>query len=375
MAKQPGSAGSGMAILVTWAEFNGALASEKDLIDTISLLRFNGALPALIRFLRFGDAGNAPRFRTLDEHIEELFPNNVGRWVGSQLATSSDREFFTRWQLLLAIKLICTFGATDEGDGEVRPEDLLKLLLMINDFVHRDHGDSGPLDTNEQQLASVKSQILKCNVPLHHEPPIGLIGRYSDILGSRAGVQRQSCFNSWFNVDQIARSTLGVGITDLRLVLLAVYASLPNTVECSESEDVGLFPFSEEDNEQSLPFCFDPIGWFVNTTLPKETLTRVVDLVTCSPDQIREEHMSKYGTGVGRMFDIGVLLRRPVIRMSDSCFAGLSRYLVAQRSTSGVYWDIQMLYRTIMQRSRIEVNSRNSSANYTKIMAVMCLRG
>jgi hypothetical protein len=329
-----------LAVLTAWAEFHGELASEADLIETLSQLSTTEALPALIRLLRFGDAGNASRFNILDEHVEELFRGDLGRRIGAKLASTPDRVFFTRWQLVSAIKLICTFGATTNGDGQVRPAELLNLLLMINDFVHRDYGDSGPLDTIEQQESSVKSQALKGNLLLHHEPPISLIGRFADILGSRAGVDNRSRFHSWLDIDQLTRSTLGVGVTDLRSVLFTVYASLPNTIEQRGNEPIRVFHFSEEQEEQNLPFCFDPSSWFTNTLLAKATVTKVLDLVSCTVDEIREDHKSKYGEGVGRLFDVGLLLRKPIIRWSDTCFAGLSRFLVVQRYTSGLYWDI-----------------------------------
>ena len=309
-------------------------------IDKHRSLAMSDALSALIRFLRFGDAGSTSRFHMLDDHVEELFRNDIGRRVRSHLATTPNRVFFTRWQLLSAIKLVCTFGARGDGDGQVRPVRLLELLLMVNDFVHRDYGDSGPLDTVEQQIASVGGQALKGYSLLHHEPPMGLIGRYADILGSRAGAKNSKRFKSWLDINQVAQSTLGVRVSDLQAVLYAVYASLPNTVERRGSENVRVFPFLVEEDEQCLPFCFDPAGWFANTILPKDTVTKVLDLVTCSPDEIRAEHLTKYGTGVGRLFDVGLLLRKPIIKWSETRLAGLSRYLIVQRYTSGTYWDI-----------------------------------
>ncbi|PKB65480.1 MAG: hypothetical protein BZY80_00195 [SAR202 cluster bacterium Io17-Chloro-G2] len=334
------SSSSGVSVLVTWSEFNGEYALEQELLDMLMPLAIQDALPALIRFLRFGDAGSASRFHLLDENIQGLFRNNLGRWVGAQLSSRPERVFFTRWQLLAAIKLVCTFGATGDGVGQVRPLQLLDLLLMVNDFVHRDFGDSGPLETFEQQVVSVKGQALKGNMLLHHEPPLGLIGRYSDLLGSRAGIQNSNHFRSWLDIDLVASSTMGVGIADFRSLLFSVYASLPNTRELRMGETVQLFDFSEEQNEQELPFCFDPESWFVNTSLSREVLTRGLDLVTCSPEQIRGEHNAKYGQGVGRLFDLGLLLRKPIIKLADGCLAGLSTYLVVQRYTSGLYWDI-----------------------------------
>ena len=133
-------------------------------------------------------------------------------------------------------------------------------------------------------MASVKSQILKCNSLLHHEPPISLIGRYADLLGSRAEAQNQIRFNSWLDIDQVAISTLGVGIADLQSLLFTVYASIPNKAERRGSDTVArVFPFSEEENEQTLPFCFDPLSWFTNTPLLSDTIAKVLDLVSCSP--------------------------------------------------------------------------------------------
>ena len=74
--------------------------------------------------------------------------------------------------------------------------------------------------------------------------------------------------------------------------------------------------------------------------MPSHTLQKVLSLVTTCPDDIREEHLRKYGDTIGNTFDLSVLLRKPAIRLDEDSLAGLSGHLLVQRYTCGLYWDI-----------------------------------
>ena len=69
-------------------------------------------------------------------------------------------------------------------------------------------------------------------------------------------------------------------------------------------------------------------------------MNRTLELVSSSPDEIRKEHQSKYGDSIGNPADLGILLKKPVIKLTDRSLAGISGKLLVQRYTSGLYWDI-----------------------------------
>ena len=78
---------------------------------------------------------------------------------------------------------------------------------------------------------------------------------------------------------------------------------------------------------------------FPHARLPREELNRALKLVSTSPDEIREEHHSAYGDGIGNPV-LRILLRNPAITLTDGRLAGISGQLLIQRYTCGLYWDI-----------------------------------
>ena len=83
-----------------------------------------------------------------------------------------------------------------------------------------------------------------------------------------------------------------------------------------------------------------PEHYFANMRVPREELTRTLELVLTSPDEIREEHRSAYGDQIGNPVDLRILLRKPAITLPNGSIAGISGQLLIQRYTCGLYWDI-----------------------------------
>ena len=80
--------------------------------------------------------------------------------------------------------------------------------------------------------------------------------------------------------------------------------------------------------------------WFAKTILHEDQWTSVLKIVSTTPDEIREHHLSVHGESVGNPVDLGFLLRKPIIQIPDGRMAALSGHLVVQRYTCGLYWDI-----------------------------------
>ena len=94
-------------------------------------------------------------------------------------------------------------------------------------------------------------------------------------------------------------------------------------------------------------------------------MNRTLELVSTSSDEIRDEHQSKYCDSIGNPVDLGTLLRKPVISLTEGSLAGISGQLLIQRYTCGLYWDINLdAFPAVRIQSRVGNWSRPSLGNF-----------
>jgi len=238
--------------------------------------------------------------------------------------------FFSKWQLLFAVKMICVYGLDDlpKAEATVPADDIVRLLLIVNDFIHRDFGEADPLDSKSDQWASVKGQLISQTVLFSREQPRYLIGRYYDLFTVRGSKQNRSRYDNWVDIDDVMANNYGFSHREFQAVLLGLYASIPQDIE------------NRRQIEGELDFSIDPESWFEKTRIDDNSARRILEAISCTPDQVREDHGEKYGDGVGRVYDVVYLLRHPAILLSSTRLAPLSRQTIVQRYTAGLYWDV-----------------------------------
>ena len=309
-----------------WTTLNGKPVSETDLLEMVGQLSVERTLPALISLLQYGDLTDPPAYEVLDCRVRSLFPTETARRIADELACRSDWIFFSKWQLLLAIKLVCDFGSRDAGTAGTSDTQLLKLLLMINSFYPG--GEDSP-DTPEGDLEAVQETTLYGYALIQYERPYNLIGRYAELLDHLPAPGNQAGFNACVDIRSVLAEELGLPVDIFKAVLFALYARS------------GIGASWPGDGRPGPPLgSLNPEIYFADTLVPKAELTRVLDLVTISPDEIRDQHLAEYGNSLGNPVDLRVLLRKPVIKLSDGSLAGVSGQLLVQRYTCGLYWDI-----------------------------------
>ncbi len=317
---------SRVRVPLSWEILHGHAVSEDDFIQATSELPVGQLLPGLITLLQHGDASEPAAYKTLDSRICDLFPTWAARRIAERLSRESHWMFFSKWQLQFAIKLLCTFGSTDAGKAQVKHGKFLDFLLMTNGFYPRGESD---LSTDEGVKGTVQRVALLGYSLIQHERPIDLIGRYSELFERLAAPTNQRDFNSWVDIQDVVKTKLGVQLDALKAVLFVLYGlSIPG-------------PSWPDDGEvrPRLGYLI-PERYFADMKVPKEELNRILELVSTSPEQIRGEHQTAYGDQIGNPFDLGILLRKPVIALSDGRLAGISGQLLIQRYTCGLYWDI-----------------------------------
>ena len=309
-----------------WTTLTGKPVSETDLLEMIGQISVERTLPVLISLLQFGDLTDPPAYEVLDRRVRDLFPTETARRIVDEMARRSDWMFFSKWQLLLAIKLVCAFGSRNAGTAGTSDTQLLNLLLVINGFYPG--GEDAP-NTPEGDLEAVQETTLHGYALTQYERPYNLIGRYAELLDRLPAPGNQAGFNAWVDIRSVLAEELGLQMDAFKAILFALY----------DRSGTGASWPSDGRPGPRLG-SLHPEIYFADTLVPEAEIAHALDLVTISPDEIRDQHLAEYGNCLGNPVDLRALLRKPVIELSDGSLAGVSGQLLVQRYTSGLYWDI-----------------------------------
>ena len=313
-------------VLLSWRLLYGQAVSETEFLQEIKKLPLKQVLQELISLLQYGDANEPSAYGALDGRVTELYGSETANSITGWLSKGKPWVFFSQWQLLFAIKLICIFGSCNVDNMAVTYDQFLKLLLMTNEFYPQ--GDPAP-NTNEGIMQNLQRTALRGYSVMQREIPQMLIGRYAEIFGRLAAPANKSNFNNWVDIQKVLLDEIGIRLNLLKAVLFSLYS-----ISIADSPHAG--------DKWVLPQLGSliPGDFFANTVLPKEEVGRVLELVSTSPDAVKEDHETRYGDSIGNSVDLGILLRRPVIILPDGQLAGISGKLLIQRYTCGLYWDI-----------------------------------
>lgn len=311
---------------LSWEVLHDQEVSEPDFIQTICQLPVRQLLPALITLLQYGDSSYPAAYGTLDRQICSLFPIGAARRIERKLSLESHWIFFSKWQLLFAIKVLCTFGSMCEDKAQVKDGKLLDFSLMTNSFYPS--GETDPSTDNDVKGTVQMAALLGYSL-IQHERPVNLIGRYSELFERLAAPCIKSDFNSWVDIQKVVNTKLGVQLDAFKAVLFALYSN-------------SIIGMTWPEDGEALPRLghLNPDRHFAETKLPREELNRILELIATSSGQIRREHQTTYGNQIGNPFDLKTLLRKPAIALPDGRLAGISGQLLIQRYTCGLYWDI-----------------------------------
>ena len=172
---------------------NGTPIPETGFLEMVRQLPMPRVLPSLISLLQYGDAIEPPAYEILDQRIRDLFPAETARRLADELPRRDHLMFFSKWQLLLAIKLTCVFGSRDNGEENADYSEFLKLLLMVNGFYPG--GDDAP-NTPEGAMLAVQETALRGYLLIQNEHLHRLIGRYAELFDNLPTPENQAEFNA-----------------------------------------------------------------------------------------------------------------------------------------------------------------------------------
>lgn len=320
---------SRVKVLLNWEDIQGRTVSQKNFIQKIGQLSIDQGLKPLITLLQYGDAKDPPCYDELDRYITQLFPTTTGFQIERRLSQPDPHIFFSRWQLLFAIKLLCAFGSSETSESPVSEEELLQLLLMTNSFYPQGTPNRASSSDTSQVLEIMQITALLGYSLIQSEHPQHLIGRYAELFGRLASPDNQNEFRSWVDLQAAMENQIGTNLATFKaVVFLLSIQSVKGT--------------SWPDDGQARPQrgLLVPKDYFDMLKLPQEEFERALNLVTTCPAEIRDEHRSVYGESIGNPIDVHGLLRKPAIKLPDGSVAGLSGELLIQRYTCGLYWDI-----------------------------------
>ena len=123
-----------VSVLLSWRLLYGQAVSETEFLQEIKKLPLQPVLRELISVLQYGDANEPSAYGALDGRITEFFGSETANSITGWLSKGKPWVFFSQWQLLFAIKLICIFGSRNVNNMVVTYDQFLKLLLMTNEF-------------------------------------------------------------------------------------------------------------------------------------------------------------------------------------------------------------------------------------------------
>ena len=258
---------------LSWQVLNRNEVKGTDLLALLKKVSIDDALPTLVGLLQYGDSFTPPAFDYLDRRVRQLFGSVLAHRVSAKLEQSNHLIFFTRWQLLLAIKLVCTFGTRAAQPVGVGASRVLELLLMVNCFIDDRAKEPSRLDNHDDLVDAVKASILKSYSLIDNEPPLALVGRYSEMFKVLANSTNKRTFKSWVDIGEVLESRLGIQLPAFKAVLFSLYG---NTLTQSGVRN-NLVCHCPGDLTQGK--------WFCKTQMPVEALQDVLSLVTVSPDQ------------------------------------------------------------------------------------------
>ena len=148
------------------------------------------------------------------------------------------------------------------------------------------------------------------------------------MFGTLAAPSNKNHFRDWVDIRDIVMRQFGVDLDTFKAILFALYSSAVAVPQSDgEEPELGLRTLNPED-------------WFSETLLSRDQWMPVLESVATTPDEIREQHTNIYKDGIGNRMDLGLLLRKPVLRLDDNTVAVISGHLIVQRYTCGLYWDI-----------------------------------
>ena len=311
---------------MSWEDLHGQAVSETVFVKALSQLPLEPVLESLISLLQYCDLAGRSNYEKMDNQIYDLFPTKMGRRIDDRLSQGLPWAFFSQWQLLFAIKLLCAFGSRDVARVQVTDDQLIRVLLMTNGFYPSGESDPG---TVEGLVMTFHKAILRGYSVIPREQPMNLIGRYSELFGRLAAPANRSDFKSYVDIQSVLVGEMGVQLDVFKAVLFALYG-----------HSIVGSPWTDDGKISPQLGSLAPEQFFADTVVLNDQLNRALDLVSTSPDEIREEHRREYGDGIGNPVDLGMLLRKPVIVLPDGNLAGISGQLLIQRHTCGLYWDI-----------------------------------
>ena len=184
-------------------------------------------LPRLISLLQYADASDPPAYGLLDSRVTDLFNAETVIRITKGLFQGRPWIFFSRWQLLFAIKLISIFSSRNVSNLPVTDDQFLKLLLMTNDFYPQ--GESAH-DTSEGLIENLQRTTLRGYSVTESEKPWMLIGRYAEIFGRLAAKHNQADFYNWMDIHKVLSCEMGIRLDTFKAVLFGLRAGSENNL-------------------------------------------------------------------------------------------------------------------------------------------------
>lgn len=232
------------------------------------------------------------------------------------------RSLFNSWQLLMFTKIALLFGSDDtkQNLGEKsRLEMLGDCFLVVNDLIGL--GVDRVFYDNDTHLTEA---LIRNGAFFAREEAGNLLPRYYELFSVLP--QKEDLKKSPHHTDIEAAFRKATGF-DLDLFLALGF---------------GIYSYYAPVEDLNLnKFVLNSSTFFSKTLVPDEIANKLLDHISISRDQFKEQYSAKYGeSNLGNYFDFTLLRQRPLVRLDESIYVPVDICFLVERITSGIYWDI-----------------------------------
>ena len=232
------------------------------------------------------------------------------------------RSLFNSWQLLMIAKTALLFGSDDVEDNLGSPSRLEALgdcFLVVNDLIGLGSGRESYEDDTHTSEALIRNGSF-----FAREEAGNLLPRYYElflVLPKREDMKESP---QYMDIETVFRSATGFGLNLFLAVGFGIYSF-----------------YAPARDLHANKFVLNSSTFFNKTLVPDEIANRLLDYISISRDQFKEQHRTKYGKGnLGNYFDFTCFRQTPLVSLDDGIFVPVDTRFLVERITSGIYWDI-----------------------------------
>jgi len=314
-----------VAEAITAEEVSGQRGDEKKAIELCQNIFWKDCISFISRISALLEKHGSENTEFQIKLAEQIFTGSTRDRVIELLKSphgTIKRSLFNSWQLLMFAKIALLFGSDDAkyNLGEKsRLEILGDCFLVVNDLI----GLGLDREFYEDDTHTTEAFIRNGSFFAREEAG-NLLPRYYELFSVLPQKEDLKKSPQYMDIEAAFREATGFDL-DLFLAL-----------------GFGIYSFYAVAEDLHLnKFVLNSSTFFSKTLVPDNIANRLLDYISISRDQFKEQYSAKYGkSNLGNYFDFTYFRQKPLISLDDNIYVPVDTRFLVERITSGIYWDI-----------------------------------